>query len=496
MGEFTGSVDLVGWLFQRGLALLYFVAFLSALKQFPALLGEKGLLPTPDFVSRIPFSRAPSMFYFHYSDRFFRLISWACISFSLLIFFGVFDHLHWSASVAAWLFLWASYLSIVNVGQTFYSFGWESMLLEAGFFTAFLGPLTMQVPLIPVILLRWMLFRVEFGAGLIKLRHDKCWRDLTCLYYHYETQPLPNPLSWLFHRFPKFVHRSGVVFSHFVQVIVPWGLFAPQPISSIAGALIIFHQLLLIVSGNYSWLNWLTVCLGITAFSDATLKLALPWLPGLTLQASTSYPTAYNEAMFILLGVTALLSVQPAINLCSKQQLMNFNYNPLHLVNTCGAFGSMSRKRYEVVIEGTQDASLDSGTQWKEYEFKAKPGDLRRMPPQVAPYHLRLDWLMWFIPFGVRIIRGSIISYGYDAWFVMLVEKLLQADRETLKLLKSDPFAGERPSFIRARYYLYEFTSKDELSATGSWWKRTLIGDYLTPVGAADLAKPSIHYTM
>ena len=171
----------------------------------------------------------------------------------------------------AWLLLWALYLSIVNVGQSFFGFGWESMLLEAGFFTAFLGPSHIRPSVLPILILRWMLFRTELGAGLIKLRHDPCWRDLTCLFYHYETQPLPNPLSWYFHRLPAAFQRASVVFSHFVQVIVPFGLFAPQPFASIAAVLIVFHQLWLIVSGNYSWLNWLTAILGVAGFSDQIL---------------------------------------------------------------------------------------------------------------------------------------------------------------------------------------------------------------------------------
>src|SRR5205085_10622833 len=130
-------------------------------------------------------------------------------------------------SITTWLVLWFLYLSIMNVGQDFYGFGWESMLVEAGFFAAFLGPSHIKAPLIPVLILRWMLFRTEIGAGLIKLRHDQCWRDLTCLFYHYETQPLPNPISRFFHYLPKFMHRFAVLFSHFVQLIAPLGLFAP-----------------------------------------------------------------------------------------------------------------------------------------------------------------------------------------------------------------------------------------------------------------------------
>jgi hypothetical protein len=166
---------------------------------------------------------------------------------------------------------------------------------------------------------------------------------------------------------------------------------------------------------------------------------------------------------------------------------MNFNYNPLCLVNSYGAFGSVTQKRYEIIIEGTQDRSVTPQTRWVAYEFKAKPGDVRRMPPQFAPYHLRLDWLMWFLPFSVDVHEDGIAMYGYERWFLRFVEKLLQADPPTLKLLAGDPFQGQKPRFVRARYYLYQFTDADERKKTGAWWKRRFIDEYLPPVTLKDL---------
>src|ERR1700682_4552531 len=160
-----------------------------------------------------------------------------------------------------WLVLWALYLSIVNIGQTFYAFGWESLLLEAGFFAIFLGPAWMAPPVVVIWMIRWLLFRVEFGAGLIKIRGDPGWRDLTCLYYHHETQPMPNPLSWYFHHLPKPLHKVEVLGNFFAQLVVPFGLFAPQPIASIAGAILVVTQSWLLVSGNFAWLNALTLTL-------------------------------------------------------------------------------------------------------------------------------------------------------------------------------------------------------------------------------------------
>src|ERR1043166_173067 len=272
MAAYFDHVWLVRLLFQRALAAVYVIAFIVVLQQFKPLLGERGLLPAPHFLARVSFRDAPSLFCWRYSDRLLDAVAWIGLLFSAAALFGLTERGPIRLSRAAWLVLWFLYLSIVNVGQKFYGFGWESMLLEAGFFTAFMGPARIRPSVIPILILRWMLFRTEFGAGLIKLRHDRCWRELTCLFYHYETQPLPNPLSWYFHRLPGFMHRVAVLFSHFVQVIVPFGLFAPQPFASVAGGLIIFHQLWLIISGNYSWLNWLTVALGITAFSDSVLS--------------------------------------------------------------------------------------------------------------------------------------------------------------------------------------------------------------------------------
>src|SRR5262249_28286467 len=282
MHGYWGEDQLVRLLVQRALAAIYLVGFLAVLNQFKPLLGENGLLPVPAFLRRVRFRSAPGIFHWRYSDRLLDIVAWTGIVLSALAVLGISESGSTWVSMVVWLALWALYLSVVNVGQTFYAFGWESMLVEAGFFASFMGPLRVQPSVIPVLILRWMLFRTEFGAGLIKLRHDRCWRDLTCLFYHYETQPLPNPLSWYFHHLPKIMHRTGVSGSHVVQLIAPFVLFAPQPFASIAGALIIFHQLWLIVSGNYSWLNWLTVVLGITAFDDAVLRYNLPMaLPSL-----------------------------------------------------------------------------------------------------------------------------------------------------------------------------------------------------------------------
>jgi hypothetical protein len=446
------------WLLQRGLGALYLVAFVCALNQFPALLGERGLLPAPRFLAHVPFRASPSLFHLHYSDRALRALAWLGIVLSSAVVVGWVQAGPIWVSVLVWLVLWALYMSIVNVGQTFYSFGWETMLLEAGFFAAFLGPDHTAPAPVALLAMRWILFRSELGAGLIKLRHDTCWRDLTCLYYHYETQPMPNGLSWYFHHFPKRVHRAGVVFSHFVQVVVPFGLFMPQPIATCAGLLMIAHQLLLIISGNYAWLNWLTVVLAASTLGDSLVPLPAA--------GYSARPLAFELVQYALALLTLALSVKPALNLVSKHQAMNASYNSLHLVNAYGAFGSVTRERFEVVLEGRSDSTEQS---WREYGLKGKPGDPRRRPPQVAPYHLRLDWLMWFVP-----LRG----FGRpERWLTRLCELLLEGDRAALSLLGHNPFPEQPPQQIRALMYQYAFTTRSERAATGAIWKRELVSE-------------------
>jgi len=205
-----------------------------------------------------------------------------------------------------------------------------------------------------------VLFRVMFGAGLIKLRGDSCWRDLTCLDYYFETQPMPNPLSWYFHWLPAWVHHGGVVFNHIAELIVPFGYFAMQPIAAVAGVVTIAFQLVLIVSGNLSWLNWLTVVLAISTLNDRWLA----WLP-ITPPALNPAGDVERAIVWVWAGIVGLLSVGPALNMLSSQQLMNSSFEPLHLVNTYGAFGSITRTRNEIVVEGTADAAPTPASVWR-----------------------------------------------------------------------------------------------------------------------------------
>jgi hypothetical protein len=459
--------------FQRGLGLVYLIAFVCALNQFRPLLGERGLLPVPAFVRQVPFRTAPSLFYLAPNDRAFAAAAWSGILLSALVIAGLADrYTSWLNSLV-WFGMWLLYISFVNVGQTFYGFGWESILLEAGFLSIFLGARDVQPPLIVIWLLRWLTFRVMFGAGLIKLRGDRCWRDLTCLDYHYETQPMPNPLSWYFHMAPEWTHKAGVVFNHFAEVLVPFLYFLPQPVATIAGLITIVFQVSIFLSGNLSWLNLLTMVLAIPMIDGRYLEAVIPIHPPVLTVPSASY-----RAAVVALGLLVVaISIQPVRNMLSPRQVMNTSYNPYHLVGTYGAFGAITRRRFEVVVEGTADNVLTPSTHWKEYEFKGKPTDPARMPPQIAPYHLRLDWLMWF---------AAMSKYYEQPWFVNMMAKLLENDRPLLGLLKSNPFPDRPPKYVRAELYEYHFASPRTRRETGHWWVRTLAGPYFPAVSLDD----------
>jgi hypothetical protein len=454
---------------ERGLALIYLLAFICVLDQFPALLGERGLLPVPRFLRGLRSRDGPSLFRLHYSDRLLRVAGWTGAVLALSLLLGLPQAGPLWLPMLVWFILWLLYLSIVNVGQVFYSFGWESLLLEAGFLAIFLGNARTAPPFLILLLFRWLAVRVELGAGLIKLRGDPCWRDLTCMDFHHETQPMPGPLSWHFHRLPRSLHRFEVLGNYGAQLVAPFALFLPQPIAGAGALIMIATQAYLVASGNYAWLNVLTMIIVVSALPDALLGRVLP-AAAPPLVAS---PVWFMALVLTVTGVVVILSYWPVRNLIGPQQRMNYSFNRLHLVNTYGAFGSVTRERYEVVLEGTEAREPSDAAVWREYEFRGKPGDPRRRPRQFAPYHLRLDWLMWF----------AALSPGYaEGWLESLVKKLLDGDRSVLRLLRHNPFPAAPPAWIRGRFYRYRFTTGDERRSTGAWWIRELVSDYLPPV--------------
>ena len=465
---------------QRGIAALYLVAFLSTLNQFRPLLGERGLLPAPDLLAWATSSRSrrrmlrPTLFTrLRYTDRRLVALCWAGMAIAALLVIGLPQLAPPWVPMICFLLLWGGYMSITSIGQTFYSFGWEMLLLEAGFLAAFLGSADQPPPTVVIVLFWWLVFRLEFGAGMIKIRGGREWRDLTALMYHHETQPMPGPLSRQAHLLPKWFHRGEVIGSHFAQLIVPFFLFAPLGalwlpelpwllIGSIAATIIILTQLWLVFTGNFAWLNWATI---VIAFSAVALPIpSAAERPGIPL---------YWIIVTSAIGILYLVLSWPALrNLFASRQLMNASFNRWQLANAYGAFGTVTKQRIEFVVEGTADADPEAAD-WREYEFKGKPTDLRRVPRQFAPYHLRLDWLMWFLPLG----------HSLEDWFTMFLVRLLEADAPTLRMLRRDPFEGERPAWVRVVSYRYRFATRAEHRESGAVWVRDRRQVLIRPLG-------------
>ena len=335
---------------ERGLALIYAIAFLVAANQFPALSGERGLQPATRLLARTRFLEVPSLFHWGYSDRRLRLVAWAGIAISILLVIGLPQRAPLPVTMAAWLALWILYQSIVNVGGTFYGFGWESLLLEAGFLAIFLGNAETAPQWLVILAFRWLAFRVEFGAGLIKLRGDECWRRLRCMDFHHETQPMPNPLSWFFHHLPRPLHRLEVA----RQLLRPAGP-AVRPVPAPAVRLGRGRP-----DDPHPALPRRQRQLRLAELADDRRLLRRHRR---TRRASpprgTFGPTpAWFGALVIgLAALVVVLSWWPVRNMASPGQAMNASFNPFHLVNTYGAFGTVGRTRYEVVVEGAADGA-------------------------------------------------------------------------------------------------------------------------------------------
>jgi len=519
---------LVRVVFLRAWGFVTSVAFLVALQQNEALIGEKGLLPAklfwngairPRYAGKTILDGLlayPSLFWFiEPSGGNLRLLAILGLVCSLVVV------VQGSANMVLVFICWAVQMSIQSVGQVFYGFGWESQLLEVSFLAMFISPLfdmsTMfphktPMPMLVIWGFRWLLFRIMLGAGLIKIRGDSCWRDLTAMNYHYETQPVPNFLSPYFHHAPNFWHKCETLGNHIVELACPFMLFFPasgwaRGISIVGGIIQISFQLVLILSGNLSFLNWLTAIPAICCFDDEFLGFLFS---AETRRAAAEAETLYQQqarnsreisilmrrATHIAVACLLLyLSIPVVQNLLSRNQKMNASFGSFKILNTYGAFGTITRERYEVVLQGTCD-ELEGGPAppvWSEFSFPVKPGAVNLRSRWISPYHFRLDWLMWF---------AALSSYQQHPWLVHLIYKLLKNDELATSLLatRGNPFEGKQaPKYVKADFYLYKIqdplrqrreTDKDGSGwEEGRIWRRKFVRSYLP---AMDVNNPSL----
>jgi hypothetical protein len=462
----------------RLLGFVYLFAYLSLALQVRALIGHHGILPADLFLQKVQaygggFWQLPSLFWLGINDTVLVIGAWSGVALSIVILFGY-------ANAIMLIVLWILYMSYVHIGQLFYGYGWEIQMIETGLLAAFLVPLFDGRPFpkqptpIPVIwLFRWLLFRVELGTVLIKLRADECWKTLTCLYYHFETNPIPNPLSPWFHYLPKPVLRFGGAFTLFAQFIPPLFFFGPRMLRIVAGLLTLLMQALITASGNYSFFNWLTILPIFSLFDDAFLTRFVPKRladKAKRAEAAGERHTWHERLAWVFFGVTLLLSIPVVRNLASNHQAMNASYNSWDIVNSYGAFGAVNKERYELIIEGF------NGHEWKEYNFIGKPGSVERPLRQIAPYQPRIDWQIWF---------AAMSDPADQPWLLHFVWMLLKNDPLATGLLAENPFPDAPPQEIRIEIYRYKFNKPWSVKPV---WSRELIGTWLPPVTLKDPA--------
>lgn len=519
------SYLLVNALFLRALGLVYFIAFGSLAVQMQGLYGSQGILPIYDLMQQqssgvLQVWFTPTIFWLNTTDTFIQLVPLAGALLALLLVLGVRYRI-------ILILLFALYLSLVTVGQDFLSFQWDYLLLEVGFIAIFLGD-----SILVLWLYRWLLFRLMFVSGAVKLLSgDPTWRNLTALDYHFETQPLPNIVGFYFHHLPGFIHQFMVAATFLIELVVPFFIFAPRRLRFVAALLMVLLHLQIFLTGNYNFFNLLTMALCILPLDDAALRTAsraLPRLPGLRSASAILQPipirvkqirdripftrrqvpgtggstprimhwvaTAVALFLFVLSGFQFLrIFGIPAPDIVAEAAGW---IAPLGIVNQYGPFAVMTTARPEIVVEGSNDGEV-----WSAYEFKYKPGDVRRAPPWVEPHQPRLDWQMWFAALGAHTgnpnsllpgLRSNsammfhLYESGADAWFVNFAVRLLQGSPPVLALLDKNPFPDAPPRYIRARLFDYRFSAVDAPTTTGVWWTRRETGIYFSPLSLGE----------
>jgi len=469
------------WIFLRLIGVIFAIAFVSLGTQVAGLIGSQGILPasvTMRWAESLGSSRywlAPTLCWISSADWFLAglWIFGAALSAALVL--GFFP-------VPCLLLLWAAYLSLATVSSDFLWFQWDGLLLETAFLGMFLTtwkprPRPRSDPLPArgaTRSLRWLLFRLLFASAAVKLTSgDPSWRDLTALRYHYETQPLPTWLAWYAHQLPLGFHRAATAVTFFVEGMVPFLIFAPRRIRFVAAAIIAAHQILIAATGNYGFFNALTLALCVLLLDDGVwprrLVRALRWEGSEAPRAGGGgWPVWIRRP--VLVGIF-LLSLVPLFN-AMRAPLSWLGPLPgayatassFRTVNQYGLFAVMTKERPEILIEGSRD-----GVAWKSYEFRYKAGDLSRAPGFVAPHQPRLDWQMWF---------AALSGYQREIWFLRFCDRLLRNSAPVVGLLRTNPFPGDPPRYLRAVVYRYHFTDAAVRRATGAWWRREPLGLY------------------
>ena len=456
-------------IFARAIALIYAVAFASFGMQARGLIGSDGILPVGDFLRGVRanyggsvFWRLPTLFWWAHSDYTILSIAWG--GFAIALVAAVARRPAGGYVKAAFALLWFYYLSIVMAGQVFMSYQWDLLLLEAGFLVIFLRPVWPRIWLF-----QWLIFRLVFESGLVKLQSgDPTWRNLTALSYHYQTQPLPTVLAWYMFKLPLWFQEASTVFTFVVELGLPLLMFGPRRLKQIAAIGTILLQLLIFLTGNYTFFNLLAIALALFLLDDAFWRgLFRRPAPAATFSSHANrFVTAALFVVIMLLSCTQLMAMFSSAPRALRR--IADAAAPFGIVNGYGLFAVMTTARPEIEIEGSRD-----GVTWQPYVFRYKAGPLNRAPGWIQPLQPRLDWQMWFAALG---------TYRDSPWALRFILKLLDGSKPVLALMERDPFGGTPPAHIRATVYEYRFTTFEERRRTGNWWKRDMVGPWLPPL--------------
>ncbi|MBV9318179.1 MAG: lipase maturation factor family protein [Gammaproteobacteria bacterium] len=460
--------ELVAFLFLRGFGLIYLAAFLSFAVQAQGLIGSHGILPLKELIDSVSASAGrerfwlmPMVFWWSSSDLAIKAVCGAGVVLSLLLTCNVLPRL-------ALALLYVLYLSLLYAGQTFMSFQWDTFLLEGGFAALILSCATLP----GIWLLRWLLFRFMFMSGVVKLLSgDPNWWNLSALSYHFTTQPLPTPLAWYAAHLPEGMLRFATAAVFFIELLLPFLIFLPRRLRFAAAGGIALLELCIVLTGNYNWFNLQTMWLCLPLLDDAALRRMLP--ARLTPRPAITRPHGPRGRVGrIVVGAVTLLIVFCSVvemdmrfggNPPALAQSVDRFFEPLHIVSSYGLFAIMTTRRDEIIIQGSSD-----GIEWREYEFRYKPGSLNRAPPWNIPHQPRLDWQMWF---------AALDDPRRLPWFWRLLERLLENEPTVTALLESNPFADAPPTYLRAGFYAYHF-SDPAARSRGRWWERQWLRPY------------------
>jgi len=503
--------------FLRMLGLIYLIAFVSLWVQVDGLVGSNGMSPVGRFLPAVrqqlgpdAYFLLPTLCWFDSSNAFLHFLCGGGVVLSLLLIFGIAP-----ALLLATLFVF--YLSLAIAGQVFLNFQWDVLLLETGFLSIFLAPWRLwprdliwwpraaspataaPVSRAGLFLLKFLLFKLMVMSGVVKLtsgddswgwlNQSFHWSALTALDYHYWSQPLPTVFAWWADKSPEWFKHFSVAFCLAVEIIVPFFIWAPRRPRLMAAGLIIFLQIIIALTGNYCFFNLLTIALCLLLIDDAAIGTSRRDIPAPINGAPNASPARIGRALPKQLGRYAALAVIVAtvpintwlIFSALKPQsrppgwLAKFyeQLEAFRIVNGYGLFRVMTKDRGEIVIEGSTD-----GVEWLPYEFKWKPGNVKRAPGWCAPHQPRLDWQMWF---------AALEAPEQNPWLVGLIVRLLEGSRDVTGLLAHDPFPDKPPHYIRAMFYRYRFTTLEERRQTGAWWKRQELREYLPTISRDQL---------